>query len=172
MHSSIIADIQKQAKETRHVLLVNALSAIVYIALFRMIYETFLHPLFGYMGYSLHVNTEYETALTDFLAFFPILLFRAKKLPSDFIAIIIYIIIYVPTIVSLQYFYKEYDSIIIYQIAFFYAQVLFFMAAWNKKSTERYETDTDAIPFKYVIYAGVAIVLIIVAFYVNLIQKN
>ena len=148
---------QLEKKLDGRVLAVSIVSTIVYIILFRVIYTEYLYPLFGYIGYKYAVSTEYEEILTNVLAFIPILFYRARKVPSDLIAILTFILIHIPTVITLQYHFKDYNAIIVYQVAFTFAQTLFFLASWNKLGEERCEKYTDCISIHYFIILGVLV---------------
>ena len=147
------------------VLLVSCLSAIAYIILFRVIYVDYLVKLFEYIGFKKITDTTYEVPITDFLAFLPIIFFQAKKVPSDFIAILTYLVIHIPTVITLQYQFRDYDGIIIYQVVFTFAQILFFLASWHPLSSQRFENNTDRIPMRVYVIAGVAVLVALVAFF-------
>lgn len=149
----------------RKVLLVSTLSAVAYIILFRVIYTDYLCPLFGYIGYKKYVSTEYEETLSNVLAFLPIVFFQARKVPSDLIAILTYILIHVPTVITLQYHFKDYDSIIVFQVVFTLAQVLFFLASANRLGREQCTSYTDSIPVRTYIVAGAVILLVLIVFF-------
>ena len=152
-------------KVPRDVLIVNVLSAIAYIILFRVIYTLYLVPLFGYLGYKEYVATDYEETLTNILAFLPILFFRARKVPSDLIAILCYIVIHIPTIITLQCNFKEYDGVILFQVMFTLAHIMFFLVSWNEYGDRRFETYTRAVPMVYYVVAGTVVLLGLVAFF-------
>ncbi|MBQ7539728.1 MAG: oligosaccharide repeat unit polymerase [Bacteroidaceae bacterium] len=146
-------------------LIISCLSAIAYIILFRVIYADYLVKLFEYIGFKNIVDTSYEVPLTDFLAFIPIIFFQAKKVPSDFIAILTYLVIHIPTVITLQYQFKEYDDIIVYQLAFTFSQILFFLASWHPISKKRCETNTNIIPIRVFFVAGIVILVTLIAFF-------
>lgn len=156
---------QLEKKLDGRVLAVSIVSTIVYIILFRVIYVEYLYPLFGYIGYKYNIATEYEETLSNILAFLPILFYRARKVPSDLIAILTFILIHIPTVITLQYHFKDYNSIIVYQVAFTFAQTLFFLASWNKLGEERCEKYTDSISIKFLIVVGMLILIVLIAFF-------
>lgn len=156
---------QLEKKLDGRVLAVSIVSTIVYIILFRVIYTEYLYPLFGYIGYKYAVSTEYEEILTNVLAFIPILFYRARKVPSDLIAILTFILIHIPTVITLQYHFKDYNAVIVYQVAFTFAQTLFFLASWNKLGEERCEKYTDCISIHYFIILGVLVLAVLIVFF-------
>ena len=146
-------------------LIVSAASAIAYIALFRFIYEDFLVPVFGYSGFKMVTATEYETLLSNIIAFLPILFFRGQKIPSDLIAVMMYVVVHVPTVITLQYAFKDYSDIIPYQVAFMLAHTLFFLVSWNASGLRGFESHTDAVPMYTYYILGVLVVGVLVAFF-------
>ena len=144
-------------------IVVNTLTAIIYQYLFRSIYVDYLVPVWGYFGYRVE-NTDYLPMIaTDFLAIIPIIFYNATKRISDFFSIIIYIMVYVPSITALQYYYLDYWVALPYQLAFFISMILFFYCPRNIKSNESYDTKTDLIPEKYYFYAGILFAILIIA---------
>ena len=101
-----LLDVCETHKES---VVVNMLTAIIYQCLFRSIYVDYLVPVWGYFGYRIENVNFLPMIATDLLAIIPILFYNATKRISDFFAIIIYIMVYVPSITALQYYYLDLD---------------------------------------------------------------
>jgi hypothetical protein len=149
----------------RRTLIINCITAIIYIFLFREIYTNYLAVLCSNYGYRVCSNAGYEILFTDVLLLIPILFYKAKKNPSDFISIFIYIIIYVPSLIALQYYYKDYMKAVPYQITFFFAQILFFISYKNSISKHSFSVYENVIPFKIYLIFGVIIGVFVLLFY-------
>lgn len=114
---------------------VNILTAIIYIILFRRVYEDCLYGVFDYYGFKLENTAFRDEVITNILSFLPILLYRPNnKKASDFVAIIIYVMIYVPSLISLQYYYTDYGLAVKYQLVYLVGMCLFFLVSKNRKS--------------------------------------
>ena len=114
---------------------VNILTAIIYIFLFRRVYEDCLYGVFDYYGFKIDNTAFGDEIITNLLSFLPILLYRPNnKKASDFVAIIIYVMIYIPSLMSLQYYYTNYTFAIKYQLVYFVGMCLFFLVSKNRRS--------------------------------------
>ena len=114
---------------------VNILTAIIYIILFRRVYVDCLYGVFDYYGFKLENTSFGDEVITNILSFLPILLYRPNnKKASDFVAIMIYVMIYVPSLVSLQYYYTDYSFAIKYQLVYLVGMCLFFLVSRNRSS--------------------------------------
>ena len=107
---------------------VNLLTAVIYVFLYRYIHIHYLVYYFSYFGYYDNTNTSYELILTDAIAIFPIFFYSGKEKASNFISILIYILIYIPTVITIQYYFVDYWEMIPYQLTFMFASILFFIS--------------------------------------------
>ncbi|OYP41035.1 hypothetical protein CIK90_00645, partial [Prevotella sp. P5-126] len=131
------------------------------IVLFREAYENCLYPVFEYYGYKLE-NTEFVAKfISNILAFIPILLYKPQNHNvSDFISILIYVMIYVPTLLGLQYYYVDYASALPYQLAYLLAMCVFFSASRNKSSNKKFSPPSFYISKNMVVSLGVLVLLV------------
>lgn len=144
---------------------INYITAFLYIILYRCIYTFYLVPTWGYMGYRVNIVNDSRILITDIITFLPILFYQSRKKVSDYISIILYIFVYVPSIISLQLYYLNYTSIISYQVVFMLSMVLFFVSGRNRYSQHTYKTKNNMIALKYHLIAGIIIVSIVVFSY-------
>lgn len=144
---------------------INIVTAIVYIICYRLVYINYLVPYQSY-GYPYQVNNNslFSIWLTNLLTFAPILLYRGKKI-SEIITLFLYIMVYVPTLISLQYYYKDYNFVIPFQLAFFFAITLFFLASRNKISRQSFKNLRYSISNKGFIWFAVFDILLVVIVY-------
>lgn len=142
---------------------VNFITAALYIFIYRYIHTEFLVPVWGYFGYYNHTCTLYEIPLTDLIVLFPIFFYSVKKVASNFISIMIYALVYLPTVITIQYYFIDYMAVIGYQLAFMFAMILFFKADKyvNKKKFRR----TNVIPIKWWLITGIVLALFVLVYY-------
>ncbi len=131
----------------------NVLCAIFYIFLFRSIYENYLVPIMGYMHYEANFTSTKEILLCDLFLIVPILFYKASIKISDFFSIMVYIFMYIPSLISLQYFFgcARYLGFI---IAFMIAMIFFFKASNSPISDMTNTKDIGKIDIRYVILFG------------------
>lgn len=145
--------------EKKMTLMINILTTIVYIYLFRRVYIDYLYGYFGFYGYRLTNQSHISTLITDILLFIPVLYYKARYKISDVFSIIIYVMIYVPTLVALQYYYEDYSFIVPYQVLYAFAMILFFFASSNHISNERYRKNKHSIKYNSFILLGLIAIL-------------
>lgn len=140
---------------------INILTAIAYILLFGRVYEDCLYGKFDYYGFKLE-NTDFDAkVITYFLAFLPILFFRPQnRKASDFVSIIIYVMIYVPSLISLQCYYVDYSFSVKYQLTYLIGMCLFFVASRSHNSKAFFSTPSCYVRPKQIIVISVIIALI------------
>lgn len=139
---------------------VNILTAIIYIILFRRVYEDCLYGVFDYYGFKLENTAFRDEVITNILSFLPILLYRPNnKKASDFVAIMIYVMIYVPSLMSLQYYYTDYSFAIKYQLVYFVGMCLFFLVSKNRRSSYVIKSSVYVRP-KVIVVFSVIIALV------------
>lgn len=121
----------------RKILFSNWVSAILFIELYRFLHIHYLVAYFGYMGYENCQSSWGAVLITNLLAFFPILCYSTKAIASNFISILIYVLIYVPTVVTLQYKFIDYLYVFPYQMAFLFSMVSFFLCVKVGDNTQK-----------------------------------
>lgn len=146
--------------------LVNIAFSILYLFIFRKIYVDYLVVFMGYQGYQANYLTSDDIILCDIITIAPILFYKAKKMLSDFISIMVYIFVYVPAEVSLQYHFGC-ARMIGYMLAFLFAMILFFSASSNRISKHRYSTKIGVLKIEYVFYFSLLCGLILLFVYRN-----
>lgn len=142
----------------------NVICAIIYTLVFRDIYRDYLTPVWGYMGYQVNNTALNDILIANFLCVFPIFFFKVDKIISNFISIILYIMVHVPSVIALQYYYHMNDGLI-YELLFTVAMIMFFMAGTHRKSKEHYTRKTNLIPYHYYNYAGIMVMLTLLFVY-------
>ena len=105
----------------------NLITAFLYLFIYRYIHTSFLVPVWGYFGYYNNTYTVYEVSVTNLIALFPILFYSVKKVASNFISVMIYALVYLPTVITILYHFTDYLSVIGYQFAYMCAMILFFL---------------------------------------------
>jgi len=151
--------------------IINIITAVLFIVVFRQAYENCLFPVFEYYGYKLE-NTEYVAELlTNILAFLPILFFKPQNRDvSDFLGILIYVMIYVPTLIGIQYYYVSYSTAIPYQLAYLFAMCLFFSASSNKSSKRKLPPPSFYVSTKAILGLGIIVLLMTLVVFRNNMQ--
>lgn len=146
--------------------ILNSVIAIIYIALFRLVYVNYLAVWHAQYAYRVENENPLAIASTNLLAFLPILLYKAEDKISDLISIFLYVMVYVPTLIGLQYYYEDYTFVLPFQFAYLFAFVLFFLSGRNKISKQKYGNLKNSINSKYFIaFAVFDILLIIILFH-------
>src|SRR5256885_14649872 len=107
----------------------NAAVAAVYATTFILIYKYFLNPEFEYMHYYWMDRGFLPLVSATIICVIPALFYRGLKSISSFIAILIYTICYVPTVVTLQVaLNRDFLEIFSVQFAVMVGMSLFFLA--------------------------------------------
>ena len=109
-----------------NMLVVNLVFAIIYVFVFRLVYVQYLYPTWGYMGYEFYSHSTMIAFITNALAIIPILFYKARKIPSDFIAIFVYIFIVVPSILSMEFGFENYSGVVSVQVVYSLSMIVFF----------------------------------------------
>ena len=122
------------------------------------IYQSYSYP------YEVNNNSAYSIWITNLLAFAPILLYRGKKI-SEIITLFLYIMVYVPTLIGLQYYYKDYSFVIPFQFAYFFAITLFFLSSRNKISCQSFKKLKYSISNKSFLWFAIFDILLVVIVY-------
>ena len=108
----------------------NIIYTIIYIALFVTIWKEYCVPIWGYMHYY-YVDSPLSFQLfTYILTIIPILLYDKVKNVSSFISFIIYIFVYIPSMLGLMLSHGNSDeyNVQAYLIVMFLCMCLFFLA--------------------------------------------
>lgn len=110
--------------------LINPFLALVYSLLFIAGYILFLNNHFQYAGFTLSDNTSnFSLAISIIISIIPIFFYRGLKAISSFIAICIYLLLYIPTILTFTLGLDETVSPgFIFQSAFMGGMSLLFLA--------------------------------------------
>ena len=109
------------------ILLSRLLTALTYILLYFYVYKNYLVPTFGYMGYEYaRVSNSYYLFVIS-LSLLPIVFFNGINNLSSFISILIYLLTYVPMVITIIFFEDiPFDLKIGYQIILLFAMTAFF----------------------------------------------
>lgn len=106
-------------------------------------------------------NTSFTSIwLTNLLVFLPILFYKATQKLSDFLSIMIYTLVFVPSMISMQNHYTDNYSLP-YQIAYTVAMVMFFIAGNSRISSQTYTTKLNKVTLKLYLTAGVIMLLFV-----------
>lgn len=142
---------------------ISFITAILYVFIFRYIYSDYLTSLWGYYGYCDNNNNTFEVLFSNVIAVFPILYYSNKKKLSNFISIFLYVLIYLPTILMLQYYFTNFLLVIKYQIILLVSMVLFFLSdiSYNKSVLLR----TNYVPFKFYLWVGIFLSIFVLVYY-------
>jgi len=146
--------------------LVNLAFGCFYLWLFRCIYTGYLVPFMGYMGYELNYYSTRDILICDVLTIIPLLFYSVERKVSNFIAIMIYLFMYVPSQVSIQYTWGcklQFG----YMVAFFVGMILFFLASKNKKSRTKYKTKIGSIDLSIFVIIGFIFALVVLFVFRN-----
>ena len=107
----------------------NLIISSIYILVYILAYKYFLNKNFEYFGYIIREKTFGIWLLTFFLSIFPIVLYRGFHALSSFISFFIYLILYVPTILTFTFAsIAPMSMVIIIQLAFMIGMCLIFYA--------------------------------------------
>ena len=156
-------------KDKRLTKAINILTTIVYIYIFRRVYVDYLYAHFDYLGYKIDNQSFPAILLTDIILFFPILFYKAREKVSDVLSIFVYVMIYVPTLISLQYYYESYSFVIPYQMLYCFAMLLFFQTGSNYISNQRFRIKKHTLRYKpFVILGVIAVISVLIIFRGNI----
>ena len=141
---------------------VNFLTAIFYILLYRFIHVHLLVEYFETFGFFYQENMISERVLTDLFALLPICFFSSKLIASNFVSILLYFFLYVPSIITLQYNFTDYYSIFPYQICLCIVMILFFLSIHFTFSCKKPNKSIFFLTIKENIIIAVVLLLVII----------
>lgn len=141
-------------------IIVNVLLSVIYSSSFIFAYKAFLFPNFEYAGFTYQFRSEGFVALTVLIAALPVLIYRGYKAISSFICVFIYIILYIPIVITYGIGSKlDISQILSYQITFMVCMtILFFSDRINLG-------DTFLIKTNFNLFKMVLILTILGSFY-------
>ena len=152
--------------DRKKLFLINTVTAILYIWVFRQVYVNYLAVSHAHYAYRVENNQPLAVFITNLIAFIPILFYKAENKVSDFITIFLYVMVHVPTVIGLQYYYKDYLFVLPYQLSYLFAFIIFYSAGHNRISQRKCPNSKYAISLKYfVAFAVIDILLIIAVFH-------
>lgn len=106
----------------------RSITAILYILIYNIIYTRYLSITWGYFGYNLNDVRLSYFIITIIIAYFPIVFFRGILRISSFFSILIYILGYVPIILTLMYNSHSNSNIILsFQLSIMLGMILLFL---------------------------------------------
>lgn len=144
--------------------LLNIAFGICFIYLFRGIYTEYLVPTMGYMGYELNCVSAKDIAICDLLCLIPLIFYSVEVRLSNFIAIMIYIFMYVPAQIAIQYFWGCRFHLD-YMLAFFVGMTLFFLASRNAISKTEYVSKVGKLRLSFFVLFGFVCALTLLFIY-------
>lgn len=139
------------------------ISTILYIIVYYYAYTEFLYPIFEYAGFEFYDKSLDQYMLIFLLCFIPSLFYREGKI-SSFIALFIYIILYIPIIFAFSFTPQEIDTRnYLLQFIFFMGMISFFYVAKIPTKNELTLTSIlfrpDIILFFSVLFSVVTLVV-------------
>lgn len=107
----------------------NLIFSFIYTLTYILAYKYFLNTYFEYFGYLILPHSWWMWLITGNLCILPFLIFRGYKAVSSFISFFIYLLLYVPTILTFAFASTEQDiKIIFVQMVFAIAMSMIFFA--------------------------------------------
>lgn len=152
-------------KNKRKIRILNLIITILFILLFRELFEECLVSVYGFMGYRIENNSLSAVWITNLIIVLPILFYAVQARISDVFAIVCYVMIYVPTLLGLQYYYPNYFFAFTYQIAYMIGMILFFLVGRNRISHSIVKRGFGRIDKRIYILGGCILMLIFVIVY-------
>lgn len=148
--------------------ILNIISSIIYTTVFLLVYRYFLFAKFAYFGYELNNLTFTNALLTIVISIIPSAFhFRVKNI-TGFFAVMIYIIVYIPTIVVLVLSGLVIEQIKwTYIIVFFISMITFFLAERINPIPKIKITSIKKFRFSTVLLVTLALVLYVLLVYRN-----
>lgn len=145
------------------ILLTRLFVASIYIVLFIYIYKNYLYVNYEYMGYEYSKQSMTYTVFTILLSLFPIAFFTGIKNLSSFISLLIYLLAYVPMVLTISFYDTiDFNTRISYQIVLLFAQTSFFCV--DKLFTpQKIKLIKKRIPFNILLLSVILISLYIIA---------
>ncbi len=127
---------------------VNVGLAVCFVAVYYLGYVLFLHPWFGYFGFALYPRSNAFLMLTVLVAVSPIVLYQDFRALSSAIAVFIYLILYVPIVLTFGLASsRPVGDIVIVQLVFMACMcVLFLTDRVIIRSPLKLDTELDLIP--------------------------
>lgn len=112
-------------KKYLYLILISTIYSVAYI----LSYRYFLNTYFEYMGYIIVDRPLKFWLLSIFISVLPVFLYRGCLAISSFISLFIYLVLYIPTILTFAFASKEQINIILFvQLVFMCGMSLFFYA--------------------------------------------
>lgn len=139
----------------------------IYIVVYMFIYKNYLVDIFGYSGYEYYLPPLDISFITVFLALFPVVFFTGVLSLSSFISIIIYLISYIPMLLTISVFHNiSYEVCIGYQLILCLSMSAFFCVDKLKFSSEIKQLGKK-IPFYLLVIFTILATLYILFYYRN-----
>ena len=141
---------------------------VLYIIMFRYVWIYFCVDLFSYMGFSYNGASFADTIWSYVLAIAPICLFRGVKKMSSYLSVILYLLAYVPIIISIRISTGiPNQTRIVYELILFVAMCMFFLV--DRFKVKEFRPSRIKIePKAILILTGILIVYLLIVFRNNL----
>lgn len=146
--------------------MINIVFGIIYILLFRGIYTDYLVPVMGYQGYEFNYTGKYDVLFCNILCIIPLFFYNVERKLSNFISIMIYLFMYVPTQIAIQYFWGV-SYHIDYMIAFFLGIILFFLSSRSSISNSKYTSKIGRLNLSLFVKFGFFCAFVLLFIYRN-----
>lgn len=103
--------------------------ALLYSILYIIIYKEYLNPVWDYAHYHLYERNLYFVIISVLISVVPILFYTGIKAISSYLSLLIYIVTYVPTIITLMFaLQRSLSEIILVELTFALGMIIFFLA--------------------------------------------
>jgi hypothetical protein len=107
----------------------NIIMALLYSILYIIIYKEYLNPVWDYAHYHLYERNLYFVIISVLISVVPILFYTGIKAISSYLSLLIYIVTYVPTIITLMFaLQRSLSEIILVELTFALGMIIFFLA--------------------------------------------
>src|SRR2546427_4717262 len=142
----------------------NVCQALLYAAVYMGCYVGFLNYHFEYVGFDLYPRDDVFIAFSVIVSILPILLYRGVRAISSVIAVLIYLIVYVPIILTFALGSgRSLQEIVAVQLTFMAGMSLLFMAdVIIVKNPLRLDTRVNLMPAVLVLTAAATLYVLIV----------
>jgi len=139
--------------------IINFILAFLFSYTFYRCYVEFLYTYFEYAGFPYYEKSNIFLMLTLLMCSLPVFFFNGIKYISSFISVFIFIILYIPTIITFSLGLNfGYFKIFCYEFVFFTSMILFFISdRINIKST--YLKRFKIIKFQHILYVNILITI-------------
>ncbi len=136
------------SEQKREKPLIKFLFSLIFVISYHFIHTQYLVPMWNYLGYNLRPLNIYEITLTYVMAILPIFFYSGIRKVSSFLAIVIYLMAYVPIIMTLHNTIQfSYSQIFEYQFVLMLSMITLFVV--DKFSNNKEASIKSKIPMAF-----------------------